>query len=57
MDKRPDKCAHPSCQCDAAPDSRYCSAYCEGQGKTSDIICNCGHTSCGDVRETAGTMA
>jgi len=43
-----DKCAHPSCRCPAKPDNRYCSTYCEGEAKTSDIICNCGHAGCGE---------
>lgn len=42
------KCAHPSCQCHAVSDSKYCSTYCEGQAETSDIICSCGHQGCED---------
>jgi len=45
MDK-PDRCAHPSCHCTAKPGSKYCSTYCEGEGHTADIICNCGHAEC-----------
>jgi hypothetical protein len=41
------KCAHPSCSCDAQADSDYCSTYCEGQAETPDVICSCGHGSCG----------
>jgi hypothetical protein len=40
------KCAHPSCACPARPDSNYCSTYCEGEAKTSDVICSCGHPDC-----------
>jgi hypothetical protein len=40
------KCAHPSCNCKAREDSNYCSAYCEGAGKTTEIQCNCGHSEC-----------
>jgi hypothetical protein len=40
------KCAHPSCNCAAAKDSKYCSTFCEGQGNTPDLMCNCGHASC-----------
>lgn len=40
------KCAHPSCQCDAKEGSDYCSTYCEGEGHTADIVCNCGHPAC-----------
>jgi hypothetical protein len=41
-----DKCAHPSCACTAKPGSSYCSTYCEGEAKTADIVCSCGHTEC-----------
>ena len=40
------KCAHPSCACAAKADSNYCSTYCEGEAKTSDVVCNCGHAEC-----------
>jgi hypothetical protein len=42
----PKKCGHPSCACNAKAGSDYCSTYCEGEAKTSDIICNCGHENC-----------
>jgi hypothetical protein len=42
------KCAHPSCRCNAKEDSDYCGTYCEGEAKTSDILCNCGHGDCRD---------
>ena len=47
------KCAHPSCNCAATKDSKYCSAYCEGQADTPDLMCNCGHAGCAT---TAGTV-
>jgi len=40
------KCAHPACHCQARPGSDYCSTYCEGEAKTADIQCNCGHSAC-----------
>jgi hypothetical protein len=40
------KCAHPSCQCQARENSKYCSAYCEAAGTTTEITCNCGHAEC-----------
>jgi len=40
------KCAHPSCNCQAKEGSKYCSTYCEGAGKTTEIQCNCGHSAC-----------
>jgi hypothetical protein len=41
-----DKCANPSCHCKAKPNSKYCSTYCEGEAKTPDIVCSCGHSEC-----------
>ena len=40
------KCDHPSCQCKAKPGSNYCSTFCEGEAKTADIVCSCGHPGC-----------
>jgi hypothetical protein len=41
-----EKCAHPSCVCAAAQDSKFCSAFCEGATDHPDITCNCGHAGC-----------
>jgi hypothetical protein len=43
------KCTHPACNCMAREDSDYCSTYCEGEAKTADIICGCGHPACADT--------
>jgi hypothetical protein len=48
-----EKCAHPSCRCSAKQGSKYCSTYCEGEAETSDIVCNCGHSGCGDATSAA----
>jgi len=48
-------CAHPSCQCPAPKDSKYCSQYCEDAGKTMELSCNCGHAGC-SLESAAGTM-
>jgi hypothetical protein len=48
MDKTNEKCAHPSCKCPAKAESKYCSTYCEGQGDTADIECQCGHGPCAE---------
>lgn len=41
------KCAHPSCTCTAAKDSKYCSTYCEDAGADDiEISCDCGHPGC-----------
>lgn len=40
------KCAHPSCSCEPASGSEYCSQYCEDARDTLEISCNCGHPDC-----------
>jgi len=45
-DNSKEKCAHPSCVCAAASDSKFCSAFCEGSTDHPDITCNCGHAAC-----------
>ncbi len=44
MDQKNVRTPLPVCQ--AKQGSKYCSTYCEGEAKTADIICNCGHASC-----------
>jgi hypothetical protein len=46
MSNKAEKCAHPSCNCIAVKDSKYCSAFCEGASDKPDITCNCGHEPC-----------
>jgi hypothetical protein len=41
-----EKCAHPSCNCAPAQDSKFCSTLCEGNSTRPDIICGCGHAAC-----------
>jgi hypothetical protein len=41
-----EECAHPSCVCAAAKDSKFCSTFCEGATDHPDITCNCGHAGC-----------
>jgi hypothetical protein len=53
MDSKPDKCAHPICNCTAQKDSKYSSAYCEGEGEIDDIVCNCGHGDCSQTHAAA----
>ncbi len=45
-DKSKETCAHPSCHCAAAKDSKYCSAFCEKNAGHPDIACACGHPAC-----------
>jgi len=52
MEPKKEKCAHPSCGCRAKKGSKYCGAYCEGEAKTADIMCNCGHAGCGASKVT-----
>jgi len=48
------KCAHPACNCQAAPDSRYCSQYCQDAKDTTELACNCGHPGCEDAMASRG---
>ena len=41
------KCANAACSCVAPEKEKYCSAHCEGVGKKTEIMCTCGHPSCG----------
>lgn len=40
------KCEHTACSCQAAPNSKYCSPYCESAKGRSEISCGCGHEGC-----------
>ena len=44
----PKKCGNAACTC-TVPDSKskYCSAHCEGMAEKVEIMCTCGHASCG----------
>jgi hypothetical protein len=57
MESKPEKCAHPSCACPAKQGSKYCSTYCEGEAKTVDIICSCGHPGCSPSKGLIATIA
>jgi hypothetical protein len=49
------KCGNPPCDCVPNDGEKYCSAYCEGAGEGTDVVCHCGHAECeGDV-STAGS--
>jgi hypothetical protein len=50
--KNSEKCAHPSCNCPAAKDSKFCGALCEANAGRADIICSCGHTGCASASQT-----
>ncbi len=45
-EKKRGKCAHPSCSCEAAPDSKYCSEYCANARDLMEIGCGCEHPPC-----------
>ena len=36
-------CKNPVCSCAPQPGGKYCSASCEGAGKTIELDCDCGH--------------
>jgi hypothetical protein len=40
------KCAHETCSCMAADDSKYCSTFCEDSAGTTTLKCDCGHAGC-----------
>jgi hypothetical protein len=40
------KCQNPVCTCPPQPGGKYCSASCEGAGKTVELDCDCGHEEC-----------
>ena len=49
------ECAHEACSCAKAPDSDYCSAYCE-TAKDADVVealCGCGHAGCKAAAESS----
>ena len=46
-EKKEKQCKNPACTCPPQPDGKYCSASCEGAGKTIEIDCDCGHPECG----------
>jgi hypothetical protein len=41
-----EKCKNPVCSCPPQPGGKYCSASCEGAGKTIELDCDCGHKEC-----------
>jgi hypothetical protein len=51
MEKTAKKCKHASCACMTTDDSHYCSTYCAGQAEAVDVVCECGHTGCGDAKD------
>jgi metallothionein len=38
------KCAHSACNCMTT--EKYCSAHCEENKDTVEIVCKCGHAGC-----------
>lgn len=44
----PKKCSNAACTCSVQdPKSKYCSAHCEGMGQKVELMCSCGHATCG----------
>ncbi len=41
-----ERCAHPACNCKRAPNSKYCSDYCERAGDVIELRCGCLHPEC-----------
>jgi hypothetical protein len=40
------KCENPACSCLLPKGDSFFSPHCEGSKGTTEIICQCGHTSC-----------
>jgi hypothetical protein len=53
-DRKPAKCAHPSCNCIVAGSDKYCSPYCEAATATTETSCGCGHAGCKRSASQAG---
>ncbi len=47
-DEKQTKCAHATCDCPAAQDSKYCSEYCRDAHRSGvmEIGCGCEHPGC-----------
>lgn len=39
-------CQNPCCSCPPQEGGKYCSASCEGAGKTIELSCDCSHEEC-----------
>jgi len=58
MTAKTKKCDNPTCDCAPSDGSKYCSAYCEGAGEGTNVVCHCGHTGCaGDVSEVKSPLS
>jgi len=49
MAHAPKKCANAACTCIPPEKAKYCSAHCEGVAQKTEIMCTCGHPSCGST--------
>jgi hypothetical protein len=49
MSEESNKCAHETCSCTTAPDSKYCSSFCEDSQGITTLMCKCGHPGCTEV--------
>jgi len=47
MSDEKETCANDCCTCPRPADGKYCSAACEGAGKTTQLDCDCSHPECG----------
>jgi hypothetical protein len=41
------KCANPACTCIPEKKEKFCSAHCEALRGAVEVICKCGHHTCG----------
>ena len=43
----PKKCGNPACSCLPPNKEKFCSPHCEALKGSVEVVCKCGHTSCG----------
>jgi hypothetical protein len=49
----PRKCCNAACTCTVQePKAKYCSAHCEGIANKVELMCCCGHATCGATMST-----
>jgi len=41
------KCGNPACTCVPPSKEKYCSPHCETLKGSVEVVCQCGHASCG----------
>jgi hypothetical protein len=42
------KCENPACTCTPPKADRFCGSHCEALEGAVEVVCQCGHASCGE---------